>query len=58
VLEFVGSDKVAWKLSAEDTRELLKRRKEFKLSDIISLKLPHTAMGMSSQALLARSSPQ
>lgn len=40
VLEFMGNEKVAWKLSAEDTRALLRRRKDFQPAAVLALRLP------------------
>lgn len=40
VLEFMGNEKVAWKLSAEDTRALLRRRKDFQPAVVLALRLP------------------
>ena len=40
VLEFMRNEKVAWKLSAEDTRALLRRRKDFSPAAVQALCLP------------------
>ena len=45
VLAFMGNEKVAWKLSVEDTRALLRRRKDFQPAEVQSLQFPAQSEG-------------
>ena len=41
----MGNEKVAWKLSVEDTRALLRRRKDFQPAEVQSLQFPAQSEG-------------